>query len=219
MGRERQLSERSMIDIIFVCLVAGFLGAHAMHVLLYERDFSNPLNLLQIWNGISSTGGFLAGGLAAWVFLKIKKMNVYAYGDCLVMGVLVALFFGRLGCFTAHDHPGSLTNFPLAVNFPDGPRHDLGFEEAIILGLFLIVVHTKNIKTQLNQAQGNWMITGMMFYGCIRAALDNMRAEDLANSDARYFGHTPAQYVCAAFVVIATVFLRKQAKHPSNTLP
>ncbi len=209
-AKSRSLPEKNMIDAMMISIVFGFIGAHIMHVLLYQQDFRHPEKLLQIWNGISSTGGFLTGGIACWLYIKFKKLSVYDFGDCLITGLLVAQFFGRLGCFTAHDHPGALTNFPLAVVFPDGPRHDLGFEEAILLGLFLIIAHTRSIKTRLDATKGNWMIAGMMFYGCIRAALDNLRSTDLPGSDPRYAGHTPAQYVCTVFVLVAAVFIYKR---------
>ena len=210
MAKNRNLSEKNVVDAIIVSIIAGFIGAHVMHVLLYQRDFSDPLKLLQIWKGISSTGGFLAGGVACWIFLRIKKLDIYAYGDCMVTGVLVALFFGRLGCFTAHDHPGGLTTFPLAVNFPGGARHDLGFYEAFFVADFLITAHVPAVRNWLNQKSGRWMITGLLFYGTTRLALDLLRAKDLPDSDARYAGLTPAQYVCFGFIFLSLVLIYKR---------
>lgn len=207
MAKNRNLSEKNVVDAIIVSIIAGFIGAHVMHVLLYQRDFSDPLKLFQIWKGISSTGGFLAGGVACWIFLRIKKLDIYAYGDCMVAGVLVALFFGRLGCFTAHDHPGSLTTFPLAVNFPGGARHDLGFYEAFFVADFLITAHVPAIRAWFNQKKGRWMVATLMFYGSIRLALDLLRAKDLPDADSRYFGLTPAQYACLIFITIAASIL------------
>lgn len=208
MARDRALSEKNMIDAIWISIVAGFIGAHAVHVIFYEQNLSSIGKFLELSKGISSTGGFLVGGIAAWLYFRWKKLPVLNYGDCMVAGVLLALFFGRLGCFTAHDHPGNLTSMPWGVRFPDGVRHDLGFEEAVLLGIFWIVVSIKSNWKRLNATPGNWMVVALMFYGCIRAALDNMRAEDLPISDPRYFGHTFAQYVCAIFVILATIIYK-----------
>src|SRR5204862_179026 len=47
----------------------------------------------------------------------------------------------RLGCFSVHDHPGVLTSFPLAVQFPGGARHDLGLYDAIALAAISLVLY------------------------------------------------------------------------------
>ena len=213
MAKKRNLPEKNMIDVIWISIVAGFFGAHAVHVLLYQRDFTHPEKLLQLWNGISSTGGFLCGGIAAYIYFKKKNISIYDGGDCLIPGVMVALFFGRIGCFTVHDHPGALTTLPWGVAFPSGVRHDLGFEEAVYVGIFLAFAFSKHFRDKLNQTKGNWMIACTLFYGCMRMALDNLRAEDLPTSDTRYFGHTPAQYICVLFVILALAWWRQRGKH------
>lgn len=209
-AKSRNLDEKSMIDAILLSIFFGFVGAHIMHVLVYERDFSHPIKLIQIWKGISSTGGFLGGGIACWLYVKYKKLSVYDFGDCLITGLLLAQFFGRLGCFSVHDHPGALTTFALAVAFPDGTRHDLGLYEAILLFVFLITIHVEKTKQWLNQSSGRWMIAGLMFYGSIRFFLDFLRAQDLPSSDPRYAGLTPAQYVSLGFVFLSFVLIYRR---------
>jgi phosphatidylglycerol:prolipoprotein diacylglycerol transferase len=221
-SKSRCLPEKNIIDAIMISVIAGFIGAHVMHIFFYQRDFSNPMRLLEVWKGISSTGGFLAGGIFCWLYVKAKKLPVYDVGDCLITGLLVAQFFGRIGCFTAHDHPGALTSFPLAVIFPDGPRHDLGFYEALLLLGFLIMIHLQNIKVWLNQVAGRWMISGLLFYGSIRFLLDFLRATDIPSADPRYIGLTPAQFVCVGFVALGIYMIKihnvsKQQK-PANTV-
>ncbi|MEZ4846602.1 MAG: prolipoprotein diacylglyceryl transferase [Bdellovibrionota bacterium] len=207
MAKARNLDSKHMIDAILISIVCGFVGAHLMHVTLYERDFSSAIKLLKIGQGISSTGGFLFGGLACWIFLRVKKLSVLDYGDCMIGGLLLAQFFGRLGCFTAHDHPGMLSSVPWAVMFPDGARHDLGFEEAVLVGSFLLVTLIPAFKNWLNRQSGRWMISGMIFYGAMRFVLDFLRARDVPNADPRYWGLTPAQFICLVFIGV-TVALK-----------
>jgi len=206
MANARNLPEKSMLDAMFVSIVMGFIGAHLVHVVMYERDYSQLFNFSK---GISSTGGFLVGGFACWTYLKIKKMPIMDFGDCLIPSVLTGLLLGRIGCFTAHDHPGAFTSMPWGVMFPDGVRHDLGFEEAILVGVFLILVWIKPIKQWLDGASGRWMIAGMFYYGFVRFFLDFLRAQDVAQADPRYFGLTPAQYICLLFIFMGFFWFRK----------
>jgi phosphatidylglycerol:prolipoprotein diacylglycerol transferase len=45
-------------------------------------------------------------------------LHYLRYGDAIVYGFSFGLFFGRIGCATAHDHLGVQTDFPLAVHVP-----------------------------------------------------------------------------------------------------
>jgi len=58
----------------------------------------------------------------------------------VALGLAVGWVFGRLGCTTAHDHPGRHTGFLLAVRYPDGPRFDLGLYEFVFTLILTIVL-------------------------------------------------------------------------------
>jgi phosphatidylglycerol:prolipoprotein diacylglycerol transferase len=51
--------------------------------------------------------------------------------DSLAIGFNFGWIFGRLGCFFAHDHIGIASTAWIAVQFPDGPRLDLGLIECL----------------------------------------------------------------------------------------
>lgn len=119
--------------------------------------------LLKIWAGFSSYGGFLGAVAAAVLFLNLPRFfgdqakvfsakgatgawssfvqwagrpkDFWKHGDAYIFGFPLGWTFGRLGCFSAHDHVGARSDFFLAVDFPaatyGGPRHDLGLYEAL----------------------------------------------------------------------------------------
>jgi len=90
-----------------------------------------------------------------------------------------------------------LTSFPLAVVFPDGPRHDLGFYDALLLAAITLVLYGLRRRGAL---RGSFLTVLALLYGAGRFALDFLRARDLPYVDARYLGLTPAQYFCMALV-------------------
>lgn len=209
-AQNKKLQIKTVIDALMVSIGFGFFGAHWMHVWFYEGDFTHPLRLIELWKGISSTGGLLIGACACWIFLRVKRVPILMYGDPILHGLVVAMFWGRLGCTVAHDHLGRLTTFPLAVQYSEGTRHNLGMYEAILLGLFLIIVHRKKIRTWLYEKPGRWTCILTLFYGIIRFLLDFLRADDLSVSDPRYAGLTPAQYVCILFVFAGVCLIYKK---------
>ena len=119
LGLDRALGER----LAWWVVVGGFLGAHLFSVLFYfpEKVADNPLVLFKLWEDISSFGSILGGGLGVWLFFRIRAPNIeaptrWAYLDVAAFVFPISLMIGRLACTIAHDHPGTVTDFPLAVS-------------------------------------------------------------------------------------------------------
>lgn len=195
MGRDPKV----IVDYAVAGVIAGVLGGHAVHLLAYHREeLADPKRIFMFWEGLSSMGGVAGGVIAAIVWFRWKKVRFRDYSDAFALGMAPGWGIARVGCFTVHDHPGVLTSFPLAVAFPGGARHDLGFYEAIVLfsiGALLWWMFRRGI------ARGRLMGVLALTYGIARFLLDFLRATDIPYADARYHGLTPAQY--AAFGLLA----------------
>ncbi|MFT4703772.1 MAG: phosphatidylglycerol:prolipoprotein diacylglycerol transferase [Bradymonadia bacterium] len=209
------------------CFIAGeqfVCGANG------RCDNGSWLEVLKIWSGISSYGGFLGAAIAFITFFRFKRLRIIPgfldltggknrpllkYLDAMTMGFSVGWFFGRLGCFTAHDHIGKASDFFLAVNFPDGfrssvpaiaefgatgftPRFDLGFLE-LFYCIALIALFFGWARKQDGLRPGWYASVMIMAYAPYRFLLDGLRATDIGGADKRYFadivapGVTPGQ--------------------------
>ncbi len=190
-----------------IAVISGFIGAHFMHVLAYHPEMlqEDPWALFKIWNGISSIGGFLGGTLGVMVYFRIKKEGLIPYADRIVFGMVLAWIFGRLGCATAHDHPGSLTTFFMGLEFPDGVRHDLGLYEF----LYTLFVLTPLVFFLSRKQHRAGTLTGwvLVTYAPMRFLWDFLRAQDMDYVDARYLGLTPAQYGVLAMLLTGAAIL------------
>jgi phosphatidylglycerol:prolipoprotein diacylglycerol transferase len=117
-------------------VVAIVVGGHLGHLLMYEPQqlLADPMVVLRVGSGLSSFGGMAAWGLlAVWFWRRegrraraanearpagtpeLPVPNAWRYADATMYGFTVGWFFGRIGCFVAHDHPGRESNFWLAV--------------------------------------------------------------------------------------------------------
>ena len=118
---------------------------------------------------------------------------VYSF-DCVGFGFPFAWVFGRAGCALAHDHLGIASTSWLAVQFPDGPRLDLGLLEFFytlgIAALFLAL-------DRRPRPDGFFVFLFFAVYGPVRFVLDIFRTED-----ARYLGWTPGQFVALAATLL-----------------
>ena len=206
-------------------IIGGFLGAHLFSVLFYfpGEVVVNPLLLFKVWENIASFGSILGGLLAIWLYFRIKAPDVSAemrrvYLDVVAFTFPFALAIGRFACSLAHDHPGTLTTFPLAISlespaareyissvYRNGGRaaelpaadvmtrmgfHDLGWYEFLYLAAVVVpAVLLTNHRRRGERPAGRFAALFILLYMPVRFALDFLRV-----SDARYAGLTPAQW-------------------------
>lgn len=216
---QRGLSRAKIESFASYILVSSFLFAHVLDVLMYRpRDaLRNPLELLMLWRGISSYGGFVGCLVGALAWSRLKKEPLFPYGDQVAAVFPIAWMFGRAGCTVAHDHVGRLSDSPLAIAFPDGmfhppgPRLDLGLLELLAMIPIAIVVHLWARKPRRAGA-----ITGLLcvLYAPVRFGLDFLRASDIAGADARYLHLTPAQWLSVALLGAGIALLRRSRSQP-----
>lgn len=227
-----------VINRVVTWIIAGvFIGGHLGHALFYEpaEHFADPIKFLQVWKGLSSTGGFIGCTILVLWFLRkenraIRKENVrlqeegkplklpiwvLPYGDTLMYGLTLGWFFGRMGCFSAHDHPGTVTDFYLGVYgmCPDQPItvacHDIGLYEALWSGAMCLLFIWLDRKPRF---QGFFIGLMCLSYGPCRLLMDAFRHPA---TDARYFGMTPAQYGSIVIGLIGVALLVRN----KNTTP
>jgi len=186
-------------NFALVGLLAGILGGHLVDLFFYHpEDLSRPRAVLEFWQGLSSMGGLLGGILAAAVYFRRKRIPFQRYADAFALGVPLGWGVARLGCFSVHDHPGIHTSFPLAVQFPDGPRHDLGLYGALLLFAITGLVWLLQRRGLLRDQR---LAVVAVVYGVARFLLDFLRTREVvigpdyyARPDGRLLGLTFAQW-------------------------
>lgn len=211
-------------SLIGYTVIVGFIGAHVFDTVFYQwgKLKDDPLLILQVWNGISSYGGFLGAIAGYLLFVKVHKVkNHYVMADLAAWAILPGFTFGRMGCATVHDHPGALSDFFLAVDFPadsyvgatygPGPRHDLGFYELLfLLGLNLVFWTLVLSKRRRN---GFAMAVVAIGYAPVRFLLEPLR---LSQTDPRFVGLTFAQWVSIALLVTGITLMVKIYRRPED---
>lgn len=194
-ARQIGLSERVVADVAIWAVVCGFIGAHFYSAIFYfpEKIAEDPIYLFKLWDGISSFGGFIGGALGVFAyFRRNKELPFLPYADAIIYGFAFAWIFGRMGCTTAFDHPGLITDFFLGMEFlgtkelSAGVRHNLGMYEmfwAIAMAAFFFANRNKT------RFKGWYLMTFVVAYMPFRFMLDFLREIDL-----RHFGLTAAQW-------------------------
>lgn len=218
-ARAAGIPERNLHAAIAWAVVPGLITAHLV-ALVPHLDRSagwSPRILFEFWNGMSSFGGFAGAFLSlALYYYRRARASWLAVAEILVQALVVGWVFGRLGCTLVHDHIGKPSNFWLAIRFPDGPRHDLGFYELLYTTLVLLpTVIILNRKARPPGATIAWIA---LLYAPARFLADFLRNTDLAGADVRYWGLTFAQYGCIALACVGLTFarrIRQRAERPA----
>lgn len=230
LGRRRvravALDARIGEGLAWWAVVGGFVGAHLFSVLFYfpAEVAANPWHLLKFWEDISSFGGIIGGLFAIALYLRYRARATspaerWQYLDVAAYVFPVSLLIGRVACSLAHDHPGRITSFPLAISLRSlaaqsyirgefhGPGalpssevlsqfgfHDLGLYELLYLALFVVPITVWLGRRK--RRPGFFLLLFITLYMPVRFGLDVLRV-----ADARYMGLTPAQWAALGLLV------------------
>jgi phosphatidylglycerol:prolipoprotein diacylglycerol transferase len=233
-ARRKGLDPERFEDLLLYVILSGFVVAHLYSVLAYfpREAMEDPLLLLKFWENISSFGGFAGGLLGIWLFFRFKARDLDASARLRHIDVIAYVFpfawaIGRLACSVAHDHPGTVTTFPLGISLrsPEAQAyiaffyreagrlaelpppavlsrmafHDLGWYEFLYMSCLMVPAFL--VLDRKSRPPGFFLIAFLLLYVPVRFFLDFLRI-----GDARYLGLTPAQYAGIAIFLAAVYF-------------
>jgi len=106
-------------NIALYTLIAGVIGARLFHVIHYHEHFrQSPIEVLYIWEGgLEFYGGVILAVAAIVIYLLYYKLPVRLSLDVVAVGLMLALSFGRIGCFLNGCCYGKPTNLAWGVRF------------------------------------------------------------------------------------------------------
>jgi len=128
------IEDDKLDKLVFYMVLATIIGARLGHVFFYgpyfdevssegivlERGyFSNPLDIIKVWEGgLASHGGAIAILIALKIYSKkvIQKPFIWIL-DRIVASVAIAGAFIRLGNLVNHEIVGDITNVPWGFKF------------------------------------------------------------------------------------------------------
>ena len=232
-ARAKNLDPELVQDLLSYVVLCGFVVAHLYSVLAYfpGEAMEDPLLLLKFWENISSFGGFAGGLLGLWLFFRFKARDAdettrLRFLDAIAYVFPFAWAIGRIACTVAHDHPGTVTSFPLAISLksPEAQAyiaffyreagrladlpppvllarmafHDLGWYEFLYMSWMMVPAFLALDRKP--RPPGTFLIAFLLLYVPARFFLDFLRI-----GDARYLGLTPGQYAGIA-VFLAAIF-------------
>ena len=220
-------------DLLFWVILGVILGGRLGYVLFYQVGYylSNPLRILQLWEGgMSFHGGAIGVILAAFLYTKRHSINTVSAGDLVSLGLAPGLFLGRVANFINAELWGRPTDLPWGVAFPTEAaqycpdvvgicaRHPSQLYEAVLEGLVLggILIWMAWRRGALKR-EGLLMGTFLAGYGAARFMVEFVRQPDaqfitdgnplgLALHSGGY-GLTMGQLLCIPMILVGLFFI------------
>lgn len=139
-------------DMLFWIILGVILGGRLGYVLFYQAGYylTNPLRILQLWEGgMSFHGGAIGVILAAFFYTRKEGIARLPTADLICLGLAPGLFLGRIANFINAELWGRATDLPWGVAFPGEAaqfcpgvagicaRHPSQLYEALLEGLIL----------------------------------------------------------------------------------
>ncbi len=172
-------------DLILWITLGIILGGRLGHVFFYTPSliFTDPLEVVKVWNGgMSFHGGALGVLIAVFIFTRVNKIDVLRMGDAITAAAPIGLFFGRIANFINGELWGRPTDVPWAFVFPHAgimPRHPSQLYEAALEGLVLfLILRWATHGAKLLQRRGVVAGIFLLGYATFRTFVENFREPD-----------------------------------------
>ncbi len=185
LAKSRGLDPAPFMDVGFIAIVSGVIGARLVFILQNPARFlARPAEILDVWNGgLVFYGGFIFAALTCLLYGYRKKMPLALGMDIAVICLAFAHALGRMGCFAAGCCHGHYCPYPWGVHnnteFVDPalrgqPLHPVQLYESfslLLLGITLLWAFRRR------PASGVVTIAYLMGYAAIRFVMEIFRGD------------------------------------------
>ncbi len=199
-GAKKGYKEDTFIDLCFIILIPGIIGARILFVLSNWNSYANDLwSVFYIWEGgLAILGGFITAIPCYIIYCVKKNINFWELLDIIAPCFALAQAIGRWGNFVNQELYGpvvtnpSLQFFPFAV-FIDATNHwhmaTFFYESVWSLMTFIVL----SLLGRKKHEKGDIFLLYVVFYSVIRIILDGIKLQGtLAN-----------QLICVGLIIIA----------------
>jgi len=232
-ANRKGISDEQVYALLTRAAIGAIIGARVAYVINHAGDYSNPLEIFEVWHGgISLLGGIFGAILLALPKMRAERLSFWKVMDAAAPGIALGVIIGRIGDLIVADHLGKSTTFFLGYKCPNAatasPCHGstigasagaivhqtalYDFVSSIFLLAFLLW-----LRRRKSRYDGFLILVFAVWYGAMRII------EDFLREDVRHFGLTGSQWssiVVVALCLFVLVFRRRTPRWGQwDTLP
>lgn len=190
-SKRQNINEEFLLNLVFNSIIFGLIGARIYYVVFnFKYYLSNPIEILEIWNGgLAIHGGILFGAIFSIYYCKKNNVKVLKMFDIIVVGLIIAQSIGRWGNFFNSEAYGAITTLNILKlsgipNFIIKGMYILGeyrqptfFYESVwnLFGFLILLVVRRFPYLKTGQLSGIYLI----WYSIVRFIIEGMRTDSL----------------------------------------
>jgi len=221
-ANRKGISDEQVYALLTRAAIGAIIGARVAYVINHAGDYSNPLEIFEVWHGgISLLGGIFGAILLALPKMRAERLSFWKVMDAAAPGIALGVIIGRIGDLIVADHLGKSTTLFLGYKCPNAatasPCHGstigasagaivhqtalYDFVSSIFLLAFLLW-----LRRRKSRYDGFLILVFAVWYGAMRII------EDFLREDVRHFGLTGSQWssiVVVALCLFLLIFRRR----------
>lgn len=205
-AKRKKMNPDKIFDMAIIGFIGGIVGARIGYILFYNLEFylSNPLEMLQIYDGgLSIHGGVIGGSIVVLLFLrKNEDLNMWDVADIVAPALILAQGIGRVGC----DVYGKVMKNPMFWGVPVQGTiyHPAQVYEFLLDYLFFIYLWRKRKKLKFRGQLFGIYIIG---FALIRSIVE------LSRSNPQFLGIFSVSHLLSiGLIVFGVLWLKFAAK-------
>jgi len=203
-AKRKGISQEIVQGLVFYIIIGGIIGSRLLHVLLYWDFYSeNFISVFMLWKGgLAFYGGFIGAVIAAFIYLKVKKLKFLKYADLVTPSIALGHAIGRVACLVGDGgHVGKLTTLPFGVIVNGELRHLTALYSFVnLIFLFSLLLYLRKKK----------FFTGFLFLFYICYYAFTRFLIDLLRIDPTFYGLTATQWIAIpSFFISLGVLIKK----------
>lgn len=224
-----------VIDYALFTIPFGIIGARLYYVLTKLEEFDSFWDVINIrGGGLAIYGGIIAGGITVLCVSYYKKINFFAFADCVAPGVLLAQGIGRWGNFMNGEAYGAPWDGFLRMGLFNANTmsdkelikagadvsemvyvHPTFLYESLwnLLGVLLVYLFARFIHKKYD-GQLFLMIFG--WYGFGRMLIEGLRTDSLYFGPEEWGIRISQALAALIFVAVAALLIYFQIKKPNR---
>jgi len=206
-SREINFKDHYKLHItLFLSFVFGFIGSRIFDLIFFGVD----LNFYNLMSGSSTfIGGLIFSVLFIILFTSLVKLKTTLVLELLVPFLIVAHFFGRIGCFLGGCCYGKPTESFLGVKYPENALpyqinpeivgmdlHPTQLYESFALLLIYFVIRNKSNKVSFY----------LILYGIVRFIIEFFRNDPRGSFLTDFM--SPSQELSLLFVLAGILYFK-----------
>ena len=212
-----ELTQDNVLDLIIMAVPCGLVGARIYYILFNASQYFGAgkwQNIIMFREGgLAVYGGVIGGGIAFFIYSRIKKVPVGKLLDAAGFGLLIGQAIGRWGNFINREAFGVETNLPwrmgLAASSGFKYVHPAFLYESLWNAVGLILMHIFSVKHK-TKYHGQYFLFYVTWYGFGRFLIEGIRTDSLfiGGTDIRVSQLLAALSFSFAIVLLVRNYLR-----------